>query len=373
MSEWEKLRQLYDRVGDLATNIVDKVWNDSKELKSRQRIVLHEQIVQDFLRETFQPLVREGPVATYLTSEGDDTNALKEFLSQVGSTMEECQWPRFNLVGAHYRSPISVAGRRSAIAVDRERLNTKLADFCPNHIEAFSQCRSLPLFIDFWQAVFLEQYFRLFGKQTTMNEWVLEVVPTNEIVQQRIPRFRTATVGILVHFNAPHGSESCEPYYNNGHWISIAFPKDLCQILLSNEMCKSFYGSVTESVNAVLTQQEDKAKKSLNPPDGRPKPNDLIHWFELLRDANLRAWVNLEINELAEACNNQCSYVTTKILIETPNFAKQLLENFGPSLKTSGHDTWTIENERFAALRDTVRVFQAMLTYTSLYGDLYYV
>ncbi len=375
MVTYEQLKHLYDEIGANATHILDEEWESTKtrfqKHVSRERIAHHEQVIQDFLRETFQPLVGVSPISTYLTDGGKPKKALKDFLAKIKPAMEQSHFQPFNLVGAHYRSVISVQGRRSAIAAAMSKLSERLRTFCPDQIDQFSDNSKLPLFIDFWQAVFLEQYFRVFEKPTTMNEWVLEVLP-QKLKKKAGKTLEGQPIGVLVHFNA--SVTRCDRNHSAGHWIRIAFPEKFCAILITDELYKAFYGFVTGSVNKAIAQNPENVKKALmlSQDRGRPSPDQLYAWFELLRDANLRAWAGLERSGLVEICRRRCSNVTFQVLDQEPGFAKQLLGNFGPIMRTNRNHASEIGSDRFEAFEKTVRVFQAMLMYTKLYGDLYF-
>jgi hypothetical protein len=355
--QWEAVARLYQGIGADTCRVLNGVWQSPTESMSRKRIAEHEQVIQDFLRTIYQPITGNGYRPEYLVEA--QLPSSRKSLGQLLSDIEHASPRTVSLVGAHYRSVVSVRGRRSSFAVQRSELECRLAatSDLPAGSDMWTLAEEYPLLLDFWQAVFLDQYFRLFGKRTTMNEWVLE-------------QLRNTCSAVLVCFNAQQQQSRCERFAILGEClpgIMIDLSRDLCEKLLPEGVCSQFHGATVASVAATVKKNPEKAGTALRPgANGRPSPDAMDCWFSLLREANEIAVVSSDEAFLGAKCGRRSTYAAGRLLLEETAFAQEVLSHFCPP-----DSTHTDEGKRFGLLHDVTRVFQAMLVYCALYGDQY--
>lgn len=374
--QWPNTQSHYSVIGSGTIQILDNQWENFQSPKSREQIALQEQIIQDFLHDIYQPLVKETCYSEYLGKQIVGQNiALAECIHRISQDRLKDNVPNFTLIGAHYRSTISVKGRRSSMIADRENLYEMLSS-----VIGKEECSRLKtnstryrISLDLWQAVFLDQYFKLFGKPTTMNEWVLEQLQGNLKKTLGDP-FRNRRIGVLIDFNTAEAT--CKILNTHDfYWICIAFPQQLCRTLFDLSACRTFYDAVTRSVNQVLRLNPKKARSALKSLDsGGPTEQEMYDWFDLLRNANLLARGALERSSLSQVCDLRNSFIAGKLLHgegELKKFGEGLLQNFAPVTPPNGAESHRDEIGTFDRLKEVVRVFQAMLSYCTLYGDLF--
>jgi hypothetical protein len=359
--DWDQVKLLYEKVMAWAVAILLDEWPPRNGQISRDTIALHEQVLQDFLHHIYEPILGPPTCPAYLaTKRLPDGPSLNELLQQIHTIWHRNNTlPALSLIAAHYRSPISVRGRRSSFAVHQpdmiDRLRSLLIGDVSGEFDQFVEnLNHLPRFLELYHSVFLEQYFRLFGVPTTMNEWILE-------------RLRDKCDAVSVLFGSEPRCSSIELGQGKGHpWIDIAFPEEYCQLLTDPTILRIFHSSVLRSLNQVA--RRDNATDLLQiKGDGAPEGHNTSEWYRLLREANIHSWTLLA-DPLVEECRHRRDYVVGRLYYSTVpgerRYVADLLRIFAP---VSDHET----SARFSALRDVINVFQAMLFYCSLYGNIY--
>ena len=321
--------------------------------RERDGLLQGEQIIQDYLCAAFNPFVGNARFPPYIAmhneAESLELQVLSRDVVQAGSP--------FNLIGAHYRSSGSSRGRRSAFSTRQETLESMLRQALDAkdlaRIEEIK--RDLCFFEELWHAVYLEQYFGLFDRKATLNEWARE---------------QASILAITVLQSCPetHEIEEMKAWRSYGAKV-IVLPAGLVQALVCHESLNSFVRAVTRGITEALVVEGESLAKLGDFGSACPSKESLSAWNALLRAANSISRNVIEESSLRQDFSLRLLYSTGLVLFNEAmvDFRDKLLQEFPPELGpfSSLHGE---ERRTVAHLKRMVEVFQSLQFYSHWFG-----
>ncbi len=310
-----------------------------------------EQIIQDFLRAAFLPFVGQWAVPGYI--EAQARSSFRSLQSLAGDV--QSQELGFNFVGAHYRSPLSVRGRRTAFAsrpaVFHESLQTLLGRKLFKQLREWHQSS---VFQQLWDSIYLEQYFRLCGVSTTLSEWALQ-------------RHPLSPVAVLV-----TDGRSCRLTHQTvAADIEVAVvevPASLSRQLLGTGSMRSLWQTVARALSQTVEEQEETFRHLGTQTDSEPGDEALQNWRRLTRRANTLATNALDAGHLRAQLAARAAYVTGLLLYESDHrpFRDALIQRFALPEPRHKHRR---RQEPIPSISEFVRVLQSLQLYQESYGQ----
>src|SRR5579885_3440681 len=309
----------------------------------RDGIMVREQIIQDYLRATFLPLVGEKGRPEYLPR---PSNSFARHSNELATNS-------LTLVGAHYRSPVSLRGRRSAFAVR----SLYLKESRGRYLECKTPYATLPQYEEFWQAVFLEQYFKLFGRSKTLSEWVL-------LHSEELP------FAVKVMTAPGHPKVERRRLARGKEILVITLDKEISELLVCDKIQTVFCTLLARAIDSTLTGNRQYQKVlRCSADNGVPNVGQLQTWHDLLRSTNSLAEKLVADSGVGYILRTRCSYVSGQFMYQRKfrDFRVALLSELGKAL-SSGENDVEAERSDYEVVSDFTRVFQSLQVYLRLYG-----
>ncbi|MDP9119893.1 MAG: hypothetical protein M3O15_00750, partial [Acidobacteriota bacterium] len=319
--------------------------------RDRDGLLQGEQIVQDFLCSAFSPFIGFCRFSSYI-SRGAGTGFAEA--CRYGEAAAHSAHP-FALIGAHYRSSGSSRGRKSAFSTHRSSFLRMLENVLDLQMLKLAESGlQLSYFEELWHSVYLQQYFRLFDRRATLNEWAREQT--------------AAPVAILTPDTEPPGDGQLSAVTECGGTV-ITLPADLLAALVSDEAIRTFAAAVTVGVIEALKVERPQLETLITFGSDYPTKVSLSSWNILLRAANSIASNLIEKGRVHHDLEPRLVYSRGLVLFNESmrSFRNELLGKFPPdqgpfsALPDSAQRT-------SAHLSRIVEVFQSLQLYTRWFG-----
>lgn len=356
MEASEYFQTLGKKIKDIWENIDQRIGKSDRE-----KIIVLEQNIQDLLCGIFLPLVGGHAIPPYIEDE-----LLDVWDGYPNLTDKESF---FTLIGAHYRSPISLRGRRSAFIAMEENFLANLKRILPeSDQESLHILSKNKIFPDFWQALFLDQYFYLFGKSNTFSEWVLKI--GKSLQDDKKQQVTDVSIGVAV--TEKETRIRWQDLGDGTPFLLFSLSKPLLNDLFSESMGKQFCSIILKSIAGVTSKNQlwDSGK---DPESSATAPDLalLYQWLRLLRRSNNTASRLIQKSSLIETAESRCAYVTGMLQHgdQYRKFKNDLISTLNLPLETGEPCSLAEEHSVYTELSRIVKVLQAFQTYLLLYGD----
>jgi hypothetical protein len=343
--------QLYlSRVANLAPKIL-RALLDGGEL-TRDAITKIEQKIQDFLRAVFLPFVGQWDVPGYIAQENRRAfESLKPLAEEV-----RAKETSVNFIGAHYRSRLSVRGRRTAFASRPEVFHNSLTALLGQSLR--NKLGTLPeasTFQQLWDAVYLEQYFRLCGVGTTFSEWALQ-------------RKHLRPIAILTN-RGKNCTVTLRTVADNIEVPTVEVSRNLTRQLLRPNDTKSLWRAVAEAIIQTLAEDREAFEKLEKQSDDSPSTEAIRSWLRMIHRANTLASHAQERIGLRFELAARAAYVTGLVLYgrEYREFQSDLLRHFEAA--DPGLRQCRVEETSLSRIGSFVSVLQSLRLYQDCYGE----
>jgi hypothetical protein len=320
---------------------------------TRDAITEIEQIIQDFLRAVFLPFVGQSGLPNYIAEKQPRQLAgLRPMAEAV--RREEMS---INFIGAHYRSQLSIRGRRTAFASRRTVFAAALKERVRRRERLeLGKTSTHPAFQQLWDAVYLEQYFRLCGVEATVSEWALH---------QRQP----APIAILATkerscFFAPLAVAGMPSV------PTIGVPAGLTGQLLPPGHLRHLWQAVGEAILQARTEMPGDFERFLAQSDERPEQKTIRTRLRLLHRANVLAARRLDRTGLRAELAARAAYVAGLVLFGNKHRALRdgLRNHLGTPPHLPGKRLRT-DSDAHHHLHILVGVLQSLRFYQDCYGE----
>ncbi len=329
------LRALLDR-GDLTRGGITKI----------------EQKIQDFMRTAFLPFVGQWHVPDYIASTNRAGFQSLRPLAEAVRMNEQS----FNFIGAHYRSRLSVRGRRTAFASRQEVFHASLDKFVGRSLlRPLGAVPDGSMFQQLWDAVYLEQYFRLCGVNVTFSEWALHR-------QQLRPIAVMTTRRSLC-------SVTLESLAGGVDVPTVKVAKGLTRQLLQPTTVKTLWRAVARAFAQALGDAPEAFERLQEGAESAPDIESIQSWFRLVHRANALASRILEDDSVRADLAARAAYVAGLLLYgrEHGSFRAGLAEYLGSAQPVRGQAK--PDAAALSSVGEFVRVLQSLRFYQECYGE----
>lgn len=319
---------------------------------TRDAITKVEQIIQDFLRVVFLPYVGQCEVPAYIAQQAPrDLGPLRALAEAVRDQSADVHF-----IGAHYRSSLSIRGRRSAFASRPAAFAAQLDSRLGPLANALGELRVLPVFQQLWDAVYLEQYFRLCGVANTLSEWALHQPGRRPIAVLPAAAARRGSFAL----RALDGAEV----------PTIEVSREVSRQLLGDGDTTLLWRAIARAIEQTLDEEratfEDLAARS----GEAPTTDTLRSRLRLIRRANGLSTRIVERSGLRSSLAARAAYVTGLVLYggAQREVRRGLVELLGAGAP-AGPPGWRPAEAALAEVATLVGVLQSLRFYQDCYGD----
>jgi hypothetical protein len=343
--------QLYlSRIANLAPEVL-KCLLDGDEL-TRDAITKIEQKVQDFLRAVLLPFVGQWDIPDYILKES------RIAFEALWSLAEEVRNKEavINFIGAHYRSRLSVRGRRSAFASRPAIFDSTIKQSLGQKLRGkLGTLLEMSIFQQVWDAVYLEQYFRLFDVNATFSEWALQ---RQRLKPVAILTTRRKNCAVTTRTMAEH-IEVC----------TVEISKTLTRELWDSRATKLLWQAVAKAIVQTYVEEGAAFQKLEEQSDEAPDTQATQNWLRLIHRANTLATQALEKIGLRSQLAERAAYVKGLLLYrkEYQSFRSALLKEFW--MEDYENHRSRITEPNISRIGKFVSVLQSLRFYQDCYGD----
>jgi DNA integrity scanning protein DisA with diadenylate cyclase activity len=325
---------------------------------TRDAITRVERTVQDFLRAVLLPFVGQWHIPSYVAKE--DSRAFENLGVLANRIRSENVDVSF--IGAHYRSRLSVRGRRSAFASRPDIFESQLSGLLGKLLErrltkSLGGLVKTSAFQQIWDAIYLEQYFRLFDVNATFSEWALQ-------------RSRLKPVAILANCKREGCSVTPRVLAGGIEVSAIKVSETLIQELWPQKATELLWRAVANAIIETYLEERLVFQDIERMSEQAPNAQVIQDWLRLIHRANTLAARTLEGVGLRSKLAERAIYARGLMLHrrEYRNFRTALLRDFsGVDLdKNRSKITETLALERMG---EFVGVLQSLRFYQDCYGD----